>query len=60
MFEVKKLASTLSTSLLMTETSMEDNLLGLDQVLCIHYPVEFKNNDVWALINSGNEINAMI
>ena len=38
---------------------MEDTLLALDWILFIHYLVWFKNNEVWALINSDNEVNSM-
>ena len=38
---------------------MEDTSLVLDLVSCIHYPVWFKNGEVWALINFGSEVNAM-
>ena len=41
----------------MTEASKEDG--ALDWVPCIHYPVQFKKNEVRALINSGSEVNAM-
>ena len=43
----------------MAKASMENTLLALNRVPCIHYPVWFKNNKVWALINSGGEVNAM-
>lgn len=38
---------------------MEDILLALNWVFCIHYPVLFKKNKVWALIDSSSEINVM-
>ena len=41
----------------MTEASKEDR--ALDQVPCIHYPVQFKMNKVRALINSSSEVNAI-
>ncbi len=31
----------------------------LQRVLCIWYPVQFQNNEVQALIDSGSEVNAM-
>ena len=42
-----------------TRASMEDTLLLLERVPCIHYPVYFKKNKVQALIDSGSEVNAM-
>lgn len=38
---------------------MKNISLILDWVSCIYYPVQFKNNEIWALINSGGEINVM-
>ena len=42
----------------MTEASQED-VVALDWLFCICYPIQFKKNEVQALIDSGNEVNAM-
>ena len=44
----------------MTEASKED-VVALDRVPCIRYPIRFKKNEVQvqALIDSGSEVNAM-
>ena len=42
----------------MTETSKEDEV-PLQRVLCVYYPILFKKKEVQALIDSGNEVNAM-
>lgn len=55
----KKLTMAWTISLLMAEASIEDILLALDWGLCVHYLFWFKNNEVWALINSGSKINAI-
>lgn len=44
----------------MTGASIEDTLLVLDWVPYIYYSAWFKNNKVWALIDSGSEVNVMI
>ena len=43
----------------MTKTSQKD-IVALDQVLYIHYPIWFKKNKVQALLHSSSEVNAMI
>ena len=46
----------------MTEASKEAQEVILDQVPCIHYPVQFckdKGATIWALINSDSKVNAM-
>ena len=56
--EVKKLVSVSLTSTSTTGAREE----ALERVLCIHYPVLFKNTDkapVQALIDSGSEVNAV-
>ena len=55
----KKLVSVLATSLSTTRASMEDTSLLLERVPCIYYLVQFKKNEVQALINSGSEVNAI-
>ena len=45
-----------------TQVTQETLEVILDQVFCIYYPVEFRKNKgatIWALINSGNEVNAI-
>ena len=42
----------------MIEASKEDDII-LDRIPCIHYPIQFKKNKVWALINSSSKVNAM-
>lgn len=44
----------------MAEATMEDILLALNGVLCIYYLVQFHNNEVWALIDSGSKDNIII
>ena len=39
----------------MTDTSSKEFV----RVSCIHYPVQFQEEQVRALLNSGSEINAM-
>ena len=62
MAKAKKLVLVLATSLLVTETNKEDNVV-LEYVFCIYYPVQFKKDanetQVQALINSGSEVNAI-
>ena len=44
------------------EVTQEGKKVILDQVLYIHYPIQFWNDKratIWALINSGSEFNAM-
>lgn len=58
----KKLALVLATFVPVTESSKEDNDVILNRVLCIYYPLRFckdKKNEMQALINSVNKINAM-
>ena len=45
----------------MAGASIKNNLLVLDWVLCIHYPIWFKKSKVQiqVLINSSSEVNAM-
>ena len=42
----------------MTETSKKDDV-PLQRVPCVHYPIRFKKKEVWALIDSGSEVNVM-
>ncbi len=39
--------------------SVTASLKALQRVPCIKYPVEFQNNKVQALVNSGSEVNVM-
>ena len=59
--KAKKLISVLATSALVTSASKEAPEVILDQVPCIDYPIQFRKDKetIWALINSGNEVNAM-
>ena len=57
MSRAKKLVSVSTTSSSVTEASGED--VALDRVPCIHYPVQFKKNEVRALIDSDSKVNAM-
>ncbi len=41
-------------------TSRTDSSKALQRVLCIWYPVQFQNNKIQALINSGSTVNAMV
>ena len=41
----------------MAEASKKN--MALDRVPCIHYPVQFKKEELRALINSSSEINAI-
>lgn len=52
----KKLVSALAIFTSVAEASKE----VLKRVLCIHYLIWFKKNEVWALINLENKVNAMI
>ena len=54
----KKLVSVLATSVPVTEASQED-VIALNWVSCICYPIWFKKNKVQALINSGSEVNTI-
>ena len=70
-FKAKKLVLVLETSALVTSASKEVQVIQvtqerkkviLDQILCIHHPVQFPKNKVviiQALIDFGNEVNAM-
>lgn len=42
----------------MTKVTKED--MVLKQMLCIYYPVWFRNNDVWPLIDFGSKVNTII
>lgn len=55
----KKPTLILTTSLLIAEASIENTLLALDWVSYILYPIWFKNDEVWAFINSNNKVNIM-
>ena len=61
--KAKKLVLVLAISALVTGVSKEAPEMILDRVSCIHYPVQFRKNKekaiIWALIDSGIEINAM-
>ena len=48
----------MATSTPVIETSQE-NVVALDQVPYICYPILFKKNEVQALIDSGSKVNAM-
>lgn len=43
----------------MAGANIEDTLLALDRVFYIDYPIWFKNNRVWTLIDSNGEVNVM-
>ena len=63
------LVSAISTSMTgadkeaqVTQATQKEKKVIPDRVLCIYYPVQFwkkKGTIIWALINLGNEINAM-
>ena len=61
--QAKKLVSVLATSVSVTGASKKVPKINvLDRVSCICYPVQFrkdKSMDVLALLNSGNEVNAI-
>ena len=59
--KAKKLILVLATSALVTGASKEAAKVILDWVSCIHYPFQFRKDKktIWALINSGCEVNAM-
>ena len=61
--QAKKLVLVSTTSLLVTGASSKaPKVTLLNRVSCICYPVQFckdKGKDVLALLNSGNEVNAM-
>ena len=46
------------TSVLVIGTNKENDV-ALEQISCIHYPIWFKKNEVQALIDLGNKVNAM-
>lgn len=50
------LVSAISTSV--TEANKKDDII-LEKVFCIHYSVWFKKNEVQALINLSNKVNAI-
>ena len=54
----KKLVSLSANSLLVTETSKEDDV-ALQRVPYVQYLIRFKKKEVQALINLGSEVNAM-
>ena len=54
MHQTKKLALVLATSVLVTETSKE-----VVRVPCIHYPIQFQEGQVRALLDSGSEVKGM-
>lgn len=53
----KKQVSVSAISASVTGASKED--VALNRVLRIYHPVWFKNDEVWALINSDSKVNAM-
>ena len=58
----KKLVLVLTTSASVTEASKEAQEVILDQVPCIHYPVQFRKDKgatIQALIDLGSKVNAM-
>ena len=58
----KKQGSVLATSALATEASKEAQEMILDQMLCIHYPVQFQKNKgatIQPLINLSSKVNIM-
>ena len=61
--QAKKLVSVPATSALVTGASKEaQEVIVLDRVSCIYYPVQFRKDKgatIWALINSGSKINAI-
>ena len=70
-FKAKKLVLVLATSALVTGTGKEAQVTPatqkekeviLDWVQYIHYPVQFRKDKkatIWALINSGGEVNTI-
>ena len=52
----KKLALVLATSVPVTEASGKEVVV---RVACIHYPVQFQEEQVKALLDSGSEVNVM-
>lgn len=58
MSRVKKLVLVLPTSAPLTEASKKDDVV-LDQILCIHYLIQFKKNEIQVLINPKGVINAI-
>ena len=61
--KAKKLVSVLATSALVTGASKEAPEMVQDRVACIHYLMQFRKDKeratIWALIDFGNEVNAM-
>ena len=61
--QAKKLLSVLATFASVTGASKEaQEVIVLDRVPCIHYPMQFRKNKgatIWALINSSSKVNAM-
>ena len=61
--KTKKLISVLATFALVTSASKEaQEVIVLDHVPCIHYPVQFWKDQgatIWAVIDSGNKVNTM-
>lgn len=42
----------------MTEACKEDKI-ELVKIPFIHYPIKYKKDQIWALIDSGNKVNTM-
>lgn len=43
----------------MAKASMKNVPLALDEIPCIYYPIEFKENEVWDLVNLGSKVNTI-
>ncbi len=56
--KVKKLVAVSATSTSMTDKKTEGELEELERILCIQYPVTFKNQTE-ALLDSGSKVNIM-
>lgn len=59
MSKAKKLVLVLAIFVSMSKATKEDNII-LDQVPYIYYPIWFKKNKLWVLINSSSKINIII
>lgn len=55
----KKLVLSLATSLLVVKINIKDTLSLLDWISYIQYPIYFKKNEVWALLDLSSKINTM-
>lgn len=55
----QKLVLILVISVVVTKAYKEDKI-ELAKELYIYYPIKFKKDKIWALINSNNEINTII